>query len=62
MRMHNISTLAGEIYDKLANNTEHEMFDVNDYDLEDMYVDETAGTITIKYQDKSFKIIITEDF
>ena len=60
MRTHNIYTLAGEIYDKLANNTEHDMFDANEYGLEDMYVDENAGTITIKYQDKTFEVVVRE--
>lgn len=61
MRTHNITTLASEIYDKLANNTEHDMFDPNELGLEDMYVDENAGTITIKYHDKSFVVVIRED-
>ena len=45
MRTHNITTLASEIYDKLANNTDNDMFDPNEVGLEDMFVDENAGTI-----------------
>lgn len=60
MRTHNISTLAGEIYDKLANNTQHEIFDVNE--CEDIMVDETMGIITITYQDKTFEVVIREVF
>lgn len=62
VRTHNISTLASELYDKLANNTNNEMFDANEEGLEDMYVDETAGVITIKYQDKTFEVIVRESF
>lgn len=58
MRTHNITTLAGEIYDKLANNTMHEMFDVDE--CEDIMVDETRGIITIKYQDKTFEVVVRE--
>lgn len=60
MRTHNISTLAGEIYDKLANNTTHEMFDVDE--CEDIMVDETMGVITITYQDKTFEVVVREKF
>lgn len=59
MRTHNITTLASEIYDKLANNTNYEQFDINE--CEDAYVDERAGVIIINYHDKSFKVIITEN-
>lgn len=62
MRTHNISTLASELYDKLANNTNNEMFDTNEEGLEDMYVDETAGVITIKYHDKTFEVVVRESF
>lgn len=58
MRTHNISTLVGEIYDKLANNTMHEMFDVDE--CEDIVVDETRGVITITYQDKTFEVVVRE--
>ena len=58
MRTHNISTLVGEIYDKLANNTMHEMFDVNE--CEDIVVDETMGIITITYHDKTFEVVVRE--
>lgn len=60
MRMHNITTLTGEIYDKLANNTNFEMFDPNEVGLEHMEVDENAGVITIEYQDKTFEIVVRE--
>ena len=60
MRHHNIFTLTGEIYDKLANNTDHEMFDVNEYELENIEVNETAGVITIEYQDKTFEVVVRE--
>lgn len=60
MRTHNISTLVGEIYDKLANNTMHEMFDVGE--CEDITVDETMGIITITYQDKTFEVVVRERF
>ena len=62
MRTHNITTLASEIYDKLANNTNNEMFDPNEYGLEDMYVDETAAVITIKYHDKTFEVVVREEY
>ncbi len=62
MRTHNISTLASEIYDKLANNTNNDMFDPNEMGLEDMYIDEARGVITIKYQDKTFEIVVRESF
>ena len=61
MRTHNISTLASEIYDKLANNTNNDIFDPNELGLEDMFVDENAGTITINYHDKSFVITVREE-
>lgn len=51
MRHHNISTLTGEIYDTLFRNTNNGHF----------YVDETAGCIYIEYQDKTFKITISEE-
>ena len=60
MRTHNISTLVGEIYDKLANNTMHEMFDVDE--CEDIMVDEMSGVITITYQDKAFEVVVRETF
>lgn len=62
MRQHNITTLANEIYDKLANNTGDEMFDPNDPDLENMYVDNERGVITIEYQDKTFEVVIREEY
>lgn len=55
---HNISTLVGEIYDKLANNAMHEMFDVNE--CEDIMVDEMRGVIIITYQDKTFEVVVRE--
>lgn len=60
MRTHNLSTLTGEIYDKLANNTIHEMFDVDE--CEDIMVDEIRGVITITYQDKTFEVVVREKF
>ena len=60
MRNHNITTLADEIYDKLANNTQNEQFDPNEYGLENMEVDRTMGVITIEYQDKAFELLIRE--
>lgn len=60
MRTHNITTLTDEIYDKLANNTIHEVFDPNEYGLENMEVDNTRGVITIEYQDKAFEIVVRE--
>ena len=54
MRTHNITTLADEVYDKLANNTNNDMFDPTEYGLENMEVDRTRGVITIEYQDKAF--------
>lgn len=62
MRQHNITTLANEVYDKLANNTDNEMFDPNDPDLENMYVDNERGVITIEYQDKTFEVVIREEY
>lgn len=58
--IHNITTLTDQIYDKLANNTEHDQFNVNDYDLKDMFVDTTRGVITIEYEDKTFEIVVRE--
>ena len=58
--MHNITTLTDQIYDKLANNTEHDQFDVADSDLEDMFVDATRGVITIEYEDKTFEVVVRE--
>ncbi len=60
MRTHNITTLTDEIYDKLANNTMHEMFDIGEYGLENMEVDSNRGIITIEYQDKKFELVIRE--
>lgn len=60
MRTHNITTLADEIYDKLANNTDNEQFDCNEYGLDNMYIDDTTGVITIEYQDKTFEVVIRE--
>ena len=60
MRTHNITTLADEIYDKLANNTENEQFDVNEYGLENMELDYERSVITIEYQDKTFELVIRE--
>ena len=60
MRTHNITTLTSEVYDKLANNTNFEMFDPNEAGLEHMEVNENAGVITIKYQDKTFEIVVRE--
>lgn len=60
MRTHNITTLADEIYDKLANNTQHEQFDSNEYGLENMEVNHERGIITIEYQDKAFEVVIRE--
>lgn len=61
MRHHNISTLTGEIYDTIFRNTNNEQFDCDDVDLQNFYVDETAGCIYIEYQDKKFKITISEE-
>ena len=60
MRTHNITTLADEVYDKLANNTSNDMFDPTEYGLENMEVDRTRGVITIEYQDKAFELVIKE--
>lgn len=60
MRTHNITTLTDEIYDKLANNTMHEMFNPDEYGLENMEVDHERGVITIEYQDKAFELVIRE--
>lgn len=60
MRTHNTTTLASEIYDKLANNTMHEMFDPDEYGLEHMELDGERGVITIEYQDKAFEIVVRE--
>lgn len=60
MRTHNITTLADEIYDKLANNTMHEQFNADEYGLENMEVDSVRGVITIEYQDKAFEVVIRE--
>lgn len=60
MRTHNITTLADEIYDKLANNTQNEQFNPNEYGLENMEVDHERGVITIEYQDKAFELVIRE--
>lgn len=62
MRTHNITTLADEIYDKLANNTKNEQFDPNEYGLEKLEFDYERGVITIGYQDKTFEVIIREAF
>lgn len=59
MRTHNITTLADEVYDKLANNTDNEQFDPNEYGLE-MELDSARGVITIEYQDKAFELVIRE--
>ena len=58
MRTHNITTLTGEIYDKLADNTNYEMFDASE--VEDMFVSEDAGVIVIKYHDKDFEVVVRE--
>lgn len=60
MRTHNITTLADEIYDKLANNTQNEQFNPNEYGLEHMELDVERSVITIKYQDKTFELVIRE--
>lgn len=60
MRTHNITTLADEVYDKLANNTDNDMFDPTEYGLKNMEVDRTRGVITIEYQDKAFELLIME--
>ena len=60
MRAHNITTLADEIYDKLANNTKNEQFNPNEHGLENMEVDSARGVITIEYQDKAFELVIRE--
>lgn len=60
MRTHNITTLTDEIYDKLANNTMHEIFNPDEYGLENMAVDSTSGVITIEYQDKTFEVVVRE--
>lgn len=60
MRTHNITTLADEIYDKLANNTKNEQFDPNEYGLENLVLDCERGVITIEYQDKTFEVVIRE--
>lgn len=62
MRTHNITTLADEIYDKLANNTKNEQFDPNEYGLEKLELDSEWGVITIGYQDKTFEVVIREAF
>lgn len=62
MRTHNITTLTDEIYDKLANNTMHEMFNPDEYGLENMEVNHERGVITIEYQDKAFEIVVREKF
>ena len=62
MRTHNVTTLADEIYDKLANNTKNEQFDPNEYGLERLELDNERGAITIEYQDKTFEVIIREAF
>lgn len=59
---HNITTLTEQIYDKLANNTDNDMFDCNDTYLKDMYVDYNRGTITIKYDDKEFVLVVREEY
>ena len=59
---HNITTLAEQIYDKLANNTDNEMFDCNDFYLKDMSVDYNAGVIHIEYDDKAFDVVIRESY
>ena len=60
MRTHNITTLADEIYDKLANNTKNEQFDPNEYGLEKLGLDHERGVITIEYQDKTFEVVVRE--
>lgn len=60
MRHHNITTLADEVYDKLADNTKNEQFNPDEYGLENMEVDSTRGVITIEYQDKTFELVIRE--
>ena len=60
MRTHNITTLTGEIFDKLANNTNYNMFDCNEADLKRFEVDENAGKLYIEYHDKHFTISINE--
>lgn len=60
MRHHNITTLANEIYDKLANNTDNEMFDVNEPNSVEL--DCERAIITIEYQDKTFEVVIRERF
>lgn len=60
MRTHNITTLADEIYDKLANNTKNEQFDPNEYGLEKLELDYERGIITIEYQDKTFEVVVRE--
>lgn len=62
MRTHNITTLADEIYDKLANNTKNEQFDPNEYGLEKLELDHERSVITIGYQDKTFEVVIREVF
>lgn len=59
---HNITTLAEQIYDKLANNTDNDMFDVNDIDLVDMSVDYSSGVIHIEYHQKKFDVVIRESY
>lgn len=60
MRTHNITTLTSEIYDTLFRNTKSEQFDCDDVDLQNFYVDETAGCIYLEYQDKAFEVVIRE--
>lgn len=60
MRTHNITTLADEVYDKLANNTKNGQFDPNEYGLEKLELDRERGVITIEYQDKTFEVVIRE--
>ena len=60
MRTHNITTLADEIYDKLANNTKNEQFDPNEYGLEKLELDYERSVITIGYQDKTFEVVVRE--
>lgn len=60
MRTHNITILADEIYDKLANNTKNEQFDPNEYGLEKLELDYERSVITIEYQDKTFEVVVRE--
>lgn len=60
MKEHNIETLTSEVYDKLANNTNYDMFDCNAEDLDRFEMDGGKGKIYIEYPDKKFEVTIRE--